>query len=348
MPIRNLACVLLCAISWELAQGQQPAPTPSIVYAVRNPDSIKDYKTNARVVREMVNRLVIAVTGESDVAKAWRSLVSPSDRVGIKISAAGGDLFTTHHDIVNAIVDGLAAAGHPRSSIVVWDRSLGGIKEAGYRPGVDGYQVKAIAPYDGYDAKATQTAPLVGKLIWGDFEFIRDPAKMPLFGDTDPTSNVSHFSKIISNDVDKVINVPVMSVSETNGIAGCIYNMTIPNIDNWRRFAQGSRFGSGSLAVIYANPLIANKVVFNLMDGLVAQYAGGPQPQPNYAIHHGTLYASKDPVALDAIAVKRLEEWRKRSNLRPVGPVAAYIEFAGQLGLGNAVSNRIEVKNIGR
>jgi uncharacterized protein (DUF362 family) len=348
MLIRNVALVLVCAISSGLAQDQQPAPTPSIVYAVRNPDSINQYKTNPHIVREMVNRLVMAVTGESDVAKAWGSLVSPSERVGIKISAAGGELFTTHHDIVNAIVDGLAAAGHPRSSIVVWDRSLGGIKEAGYRPSVDGYQVKAIAPHDGYDAKAMQSAPLVGKLIWGDFEYAGDTGKMPLFADTDATSNVSHFSKIISSDVDKVINVPVMSVSETNGIAGCIYNMTIPNIDNWRRFAQGSRFGAGSLAEIYANPLIAKKVVFNLMDGLMAQYAGGPQPQPNYALPHGTLYASKDPVALDAVALKRLEEWRKRGILRPVGPMAAYIDVANQLGLGNSAANRIEVKNIGR
>ena len=348
MLIRNVALVLFCAISCCLAQGQQPAPTPSIVYSVHNADSIKQYKTNPHIVREMVNRLVMAVTGQSDVSKAWGSLVSHGDRIGIKISAAGGDLFTTHHDIVNAIVDGLAAAGHPRSSIIVWDRSLGGIREAGYRPGVDGYQVKAITPHDGYDAKATQSAPLVGKLVWGDLEFVGDTGKMPLFADPDATSNVSHFSKIISNEVDKVINVPVMSVSETNGIAGCIYNMTIPNIDNWRRFAQGSRFGAGSLAEIYANPLIARKVVFNLMDGLIAQYAGGPQPQPNYAVHHGTLYASKDPVALDAIALKRLEEWRKRGNLRPVGPVAAYIDFAGQLGLGNSATNRIEVRNIGR
>src|SRR5436190_4841436 len=348
MLIRNVALIWLCAISSRMVQGQQPAATPSIVYAVRNPDSIKQYQTNPHIVREMVNRLVMAVTGQSDVARAWGSLVSPGERVGIKISAAGGELFTTHHDIVNAIVDGLAAAGHPRSSIIVWDRSLGGIKEAGYRPAVDGYQVKAIAPHDGYDAKAMQSAPLVGKLVWGDFEYVGDTGKMPLFADTEATSNVSHFSKIISSEVDKVINVPVMSVSETNGIAGCIYNMTIPNIDNWRRFAQGSRFGAGSLAEIYANPLIAKKVVLNLMDGLMAQYAGGPQPQPNYAMHHGTLYASKDPVALDAVALKLLEESRKRGSLRPVGPVAAYIDLASELGLGNSATNRIEVKNIGR
>jgi hypothetical protein len=262
--------------------------------------------------------------------------------VGIKICAAGGELFTTHHDIVNAIVDGLAAAGHPRSSIIVWDRSLGGIKEAGYRPTVDGYQLKAIAPRDGYDPKAVLSAPVLGKLVWGDLEYL-DAGKMPLFSDSENTSNVSHFSKIVSTEVNKIINVPVMSISETNGIAGCIYNMTIPNIDNWRRFAQGSRFGAESLAEIYSNPLIAKKVVFNLMDGLIAQYAGGPQPQPNYAIHRATLYASKDPVAL-----KYFEQWRARASLPAISPMAAYVDYASQIGLGNAAPNRIEVKNIGR
>ena len=69
MLIRNVALVLFCAISSGLAQGQQPAPTPSVVYALRNPDSIKQYKTNPHIVREMVNRLVMAVTGQPDVAK---------------------------------------------------------------------------------------------------------------------------------------------------------------------------------------------------------------------------------------------------------------------------------------
>src|SRR5437667_10146111 len=158
MLIRNVVLVLFCAISSGLAQGQQPAPTPSVVYAMRNPDSIKQYKTNPHIVREMVNRLVMVVTGQPDVAKAWGSLVSPGERVGIKISAAGGELFTTHHDIVNEIVDGLAAAGHPRSSIIVWDRFLGGIKEDGYRLAVEGYQLKAIVPHDRCRARAKQSA----------------------------------------------------------------------------------------------------------------------------------------------------------------------------------------------
>src|SRR5256885_9310336 len=223
MLMRNVALVFFCAISAVEGQAQQPASTPSVVYAVHNADAIKDYEVNARVVREMVNRLVLAVTGQPDVGRAWASLVSPMDRVGIKICAAGGELFTTHHAIVNAIVDGLAAAGHPRSSIIVWDRSLGGIKGAGYRLGSDGYQLKAITPHEGYDAKAVVSAPLLGKLVWGDFEYGGDIAKMPILSDTEHTSNLSHFSSIISTEVTKVINVPVMSVSESNAIAGCIY-----------------------------------------------------------------------------------------------------------------------------
>ena len=171
--LRNVALILFCAIISGLAQTPQPAPTPSVVYSVHDPGSIKDYKTNPRIVREMVNRLVLAATGQSDVGKAWASLVSPNDKVGIKICAAGGELFTTHHDIVNAIVDGLAAAGHPRGSIIVWDRSLGGIKDAAYRPTVDGYQLKAIAPRDGYDPKAVLSAPLIGQLDLGRSRIFR-------------------------------------------------------------------------------------------------------------------------------------------------------------------------------
>ena len=348
VSMRNVAFVLFCATASGFAQGPQPAPTPSIIYAIHDSNAIKDYKTNPPVVHAMVNRLVLAATGQPDVAKAWASLVSPNDRIGIKISAAGGELFTTHHDVVNAIVDGLVAAGHPRSSIIVWDRSLGGIKDAGYRPGNDGYQLRAIAPRDGYDPKAVLSAPLIGKLVWGDFDYRADKVKMPILSDTENTSNISHFSRIVSTEVTKIINVPVMSSSEMNGIAGCLYNVTIPNIDNWRRFSQGSRFGAESLAEIYSNPLIAKKVVFNLMDGLVAQYAGGPQSQPNYALHHATLYASKDPVALDAIALKRLEQWRVRASLPAIARMANYIGFASALGLGNAAANRIEIKNIGR
>ena len=296
----------------------------------------------------MVNRLVLAVTAQPDLARAWGSLVSPNDKIGIKISAAGGELFTTHRDVVNAIVDGLVAAGHPRRSIIVWDRSLGGIKDAGYSPGAEGYQMKSIAPRDGYDPNAIFTAPLTGKLIWGDLEFRTDRGTVPLLSDNEQMSDQSHFSRIVSREVTKIINVPVMSDSSMSGLAGCLYNATIPNIDNWRRFTQANGWGGSAIVDLYNNPLIGKKVVLNVMDGLAAQYAGGPQSQPNYAVHHATLLASKDPVAIDAIALQRIDEWRKKVKLPPIGRLANHVQIAGEVGLGNADPARIEIRNVDR
>ena len=326
----------------------RPTATPSLVFVAHDPDAIAQFKVNARVVHGMVDRLVTAVTGQPDVAHAWASLVSPNDTVGIKISAAGGELFTTHHEVVNAIVDGLVAAGQNRSKIIVWDRSLEGVKQAGYDRASDGYQLRSIPPRDGYDPKAIFTAPVLGKLIWGDFEYRADPGKTVPLPDNENTSNISHFSKIIANEVTKIINVPVMSNTEANGIAGCLYNVTIPNVDNWRRFNQGLGFGAAAIAELYADETVGKKVVFNLMDGLVAQYAGGPESQPNYSVHYATLYAGKDPVAIDSVALKKLEQWRTRSSLPAVGQMAAYVKAASQIGLGNTAPERIEMRNVGR
>jgi len=336
-----LASFLFCALATAHAQT---IPTQSIVYSARDPAAIKDYHSNPAVIRGMVNRLVLAATGQPDLARAWGSLVAPNDKIGIKISAAGGELFTTHRDIVNAIVDGLVAAGHARNSIVVWDRSLGGIKEAGYRPDTEGYQMKSIAPHDGYDPKAVFTAPISGKLIWGDLEFRSDRGMIPLMSDQDALSDDSHFARILSGEVTKIINVPVMSDSATCGIAGCLYNMTIPNIDNWRRFAS-SRWGNTAIAEIYQMPIVRQKVVLNIMDGLVAQYAGAPRPEPNFAVHHATILASKDPVAIDALTVRQLEEWRAKARFAPIAPLAQHVQAAGQLRIGNA--EVIELRNVG-
>ena len=197
--------------------GPTPTATPSIVYAIRNPAAIEQYRVNGPVVRAMVDRLVLAATGQPDVAKAWASLVSPADKVGIKISATGGALFTTHREVVNAIVDGLAAAGVPRGSVIVWDRQLGAIEEAGYRPRSEGYELLPIVGRDGFDPKATFSAPLMGKLIWGDLQYLPHEGENPLASDTQNTSDTSHFARILSSRVTKIINVPVMSDNASAG-----------------------------------------------------------------------------------------------------------------------------------
>lgn len=331
------------------AAAPPATPTPPVratVYSIHDPAAVDHFRANAPVVRAMVDRLITAVTAQPDVVKAWSSIATPDDVVGIKVSAVGGELFTTHQAVVNAIVDGLAAAGVPRAHIVVWDRDLSALERAGYRPRAAAYQVTGIDAGEGYDPKAEVTAPLLGKLVWGDLGFIPHRGANPIAADSFNTSDVSHVAKIVSTQVTKIINVPVLSQSETTGIAGCLYNMTLPNIDNWRRFTQYESIGASAMAELYSNPRLSGKVVLHLMDGLVGLYAGGPEGQPHYAKDAATLFASRDPVALDSVALQQLEQWRANSYLPPIGERATHVRAAGQMQLGVADRARIDVKQL--
>jgi len=302
--------------------------------------AITDFKENPQAVRRMVDEVVMATTNSGDIASAWRSLVKPGDKIGIKISAAGGKYFSTHKSVVEAIVEGLESAGISRKDVIVWDRT--GLADAGYvnRPG--GYQVRSIEPVQGYDPEAVITSMVAGKLIWGDLDFRkRDPKKNPLEPlDRDQISSDSHLCKILSHDVTKIINVPVFSSSETAGVAGALYNVTVPNVDNWRRFSENDSF----ICDLYSDPGIGPKVVINIMDGLLAQYAGGPDFEPNFAMKHNTIYASKDPVAIDAIALGQIEQWRAQAKLPSIAHYAAYLLTAANMGFGAVLPERIELR----
>ena len=321
-----------------------PAPVGEVV-AVRDPGMIANYQTDNAKVREAVNRLVMEVTKQPSVAAAWSSLVRPTDRVGLKISAAGQQFFATHHAIVNAVVGGLAQAGISADRIIVWDRSEDDLKEAGYRER-GGYRVRWSYPGRAYAPKKVYVSSVLGQLIWGDLDFTRrystfeiDPEKKP----RDNLSSNSHFANVLANDVDKVINLPVLSAHASCGLAGALYNMTIPNIDNWRRFTTGFAQSDPAIPEIYSDPVILDKVVLTIMDGLVAQFAGGPEFQPNYAVHHATIYASLDPVAIDTVALKEIDKWRVRARMRPNETDATYLLTAREYGLGNAGDGKVRI-----
>ena len=62
--------------------------------------------------------------------------------------------------------------------------------------------------------------------------------------------------------------------SYLTGINGGIVNMTLSNIDNWRRFAKAAAEGGSYIAEVYADPLIRDKVVLTFLDALILQYRG--------------------------------------------------------------------------
>lgn len=324
--------------------GAPPPPPPptSAIYVSQEATALNHLEENTAITRRMVDRVVRAATGQTDSVKAWRSLVAPTDRVGIKIAAAGGRYFASHHGIVEAILDGLEQAGIPRSRVIVWDREADDLKLAGYLSERGGYQVVSIPPTHGFDRSAQFSAPVLGKLIWGDLLFAEKQGKLGKRPEqADQLSSSSYLANVLSKQVNKVINVPVLSDEAGCGVAGAIYNMTVPNLDNWRRFTQTESDGASGLLDIYADERVGGKVVLTIMDALMAQYASGPRFNPNYAFPYNTIYASKDALALDANALRLIEGWRKDSKLPPIGSHAEWLQLGEQMGLGHFAENKI-------
>lgn len=335
---------LVLALTLVLS-GNVRAQEKSVVYFAHEERAIGQFVENETVTRGMVDQLVTALTRQPDAARAWRSLVTPADRVGIKVSAAGGRYFSSHRGVVDAIVDGLESAGVPRAKIVIWDRDSAQLREAGFTAQRGGPDVRAVDPPRGYDREATFTAPALGKLIWGDLLFVEKAGKSAKRKrEEDQLSSTSHLARILTRDITKIINVPVLSDEAGIGVAGAFYNATIPNADNWRRLVHA---GSGdSVAELYADPRIGPRVVLTLMDGLLAQYAGGPAFQPGYAFHHATLYASRDPVALDAHAARLIDGWRAEAKLPPIAKRTEWLQTATAMGLGQCEEGRIELRPV--
>ena len=344
-----LAAISISGPVLAAAQSATAAPPPkSVVWFARDDEAIDKLDENPAVTRRMVDALVLGVTGQPDTAKAWRSLVSPKDRVGIKVSASGGRNFATHFGVVDAVLDGLERAGIPRKQIILWDRDAAGLRAAGFTSKRLGCDVRAIDPPRGWDRDATFSAPVLGKLIWGDLLFVEKQkhALGQKLTEADQLSSTSHFATIVSRDVTKIINLAVLSDEAGCGVAGALYNVTVPNVDNWRRFVQASGVASDSIPAIYAGERIRAKVVLHIVDGLAAQFAAGPGGDPNYAFAHATIYAGRDPVALDATSLRLMEGWRKEAKLPPIGARGEWLKAAEAAGLGVFAEDRIELRQI--
>ena len=339
----NAAVVWGEATNSDISVGTGGSISKSRVVLVRDPSAVTGFTADASKVRAMVTAGMKMLTGHADDAAAWRMFASSNDVVGIKINTQGASLQATRPAVVDAIVDGLRSAGVDPTNIVVWDRDATKMRAAGYGPGVQdsGVRVVSVIPDTGlprsergWDPETFYESKLVGKLIWGDL----------LFGKEDTAlSTRSHLPKLLTQTVTKLINVPVLQDNDACGLAGCLYNITVNAVDNNRRFEMFGQKGDPSIPAICATPVIRRKLVLNICDALIGGYAGGPNFKPQFSWPYGGLYFSRDPVAIDATCLKLLETKRSEAKVTAIGPLASHIATAGEVGLGQAKPDRIDL-----
>ncbi|MBM3856757.1 MAG: DUF362 domain-containing protein [Verrucomicrobia bacterium] len=295
-------------------------------------------KIDSTLVREMLDRLICAVTRQPDTKRGWQSLLKvgkEGDRVGIKVATEPGVSGGTHPQLVQALVAQLVEAGVERNHIFIADRRRQDLEKAGFikHPG---WQLRWMEYGNGYDPQKVFTHPLVGQLVYGDFAFKEKPGS---FQESllrqEQYSNESHYASFVTQQVDKIINVPSLCDSWYAGVNGALINMSLGVVDNWRRFVRAPYFASPYASDIFQSEPIHSKVIMNIMDGLMLQYAGGPQSNPSHVVPYGMLLASRDPVALDATALTLINRQRQLVNLPRIQGLADHIQAAEAAGLGN-------------
>ncbi len=310
----------------------EPPPPPvaqptgrSLVAIAQDPRAMQGYDENPAVTRRMVDALVRTATGCSDTRTAWRELAGDDTRVGIKVCASGGPYFSTRRGVVAAVVAGLRDAGV--RDVIVWDKSAAALREAGFTSQRLGCEVRGIEPPRGWDREASFQAPVLGKLIWGDLLFA-DKIGFRGIGQSEESllSSKSHLATVLSRDVPRFINIAALSDEPGCGVAGTLFSAVIGNLDNWRRFTTFGEGGASAIADCYADPRLGGKCVLHILDALAFTYAGGTGGNPQNSTIHNSLYASRDPVALDTLGLELLEKARKLAGFDAIGTKAAWLK----------------------
>lgn len=145
------------------------------------------------------------------------------------------------------------------------------------------------------------------------------------------------------DDVTAIINVPAIMDDNIIGLRGALANLTLPTLKRPARLYvnQGDPF----IPDIYALAEIRNKVRLHIAIGLRILYYGGPEVDQTYVYEHSTLLFSRDPVALDQVALQLINRARHSMPL-PKGVATdlkcPYLETAQAIGLGHNDLNQIQ------
>jgi hypothetical protein len=286
------------------------------------------------------NRGLFTLTRTANVSDAWRSLVHTNDTVGIKVFSQPGPLSGTRPAVVAAIVRGLLAAGLPPEKIIIWDKHADDLRAAGFfRLGARlGVRV-AGAVEAGYEATNfyLPDSPVIGSLVWGDSEFGKKG---------DGIGKKSYVSKLVSRELTKIISVVPLLNENDAGLCGHFFSLTLGSVDNTRRFEGDADRLAIALPEIYALPSVGDRVVLNVTDALLGQYQGGPASFLQFASVLDQIWLSRDPVALDTLALKELARQRRLYNVPP--PKLNYQLYTNasllQLGLNDPA--RIEIEKV--
>ncbi len=335
------------AVTIPRNSSSMPGKYPGKVVKTDHANCIADGKPYEPAAYEMVKTCMLNLTGETDLTKAWLQFVTPDDMIGIKVNPIGGRLLSTSHAITRSVVKQLVDAGIPKNRLIIWDRRQEGLEDADFNEtNYPGITFMSTECYDDNKSYINSEGRFYSEdwidkshYFFADVEGEYDEYTLPYMVNG---GKYSYFSKICTEKVTKIINVPVLKNAGTS-ITVCMKNLAFGSLTNTGRLHKDLWHETSAYACAF--PPLRDKVVLNIVDGILGCFEGGPSANPQYICQYKTVLAGSDPVAVDRICydivmAKRMEEAvqseEKKADRR-------FMELAGELQLGVADKDRIEL-----
>ena len=330
--------------------GAMPGKYPGKVVMVKNPAAVVNDEPVEAVAYVMLSKAMLELTGEKSLKKAWRTFVSPGEKIGLKVNPVAGKILSTSHAVVKSVVKQLTESGIKKDDIIIWDRRDMELKDVGFTaenyPGIKitGTECKDESGsfYDG-DGKLYGERNIDREwFYWADVEAEYDAETLPYMINT---GKYSYFTKIVTQEVDKIINIPILK-NAGGSVTNAMKNLAFGVISNTGRLH--AQLWNDTCAEVCAFAPVRDKVVLNITDGLRGCYNGGPGANPQFICNYNVLLAASDPVATDRIAYDIIAEKRIAEGvMKAANPaVLTFLKMADNLGLGVWDKEKIELLTI--
>lgn len=276
----------------------------------------------AEPARAMLERALTSLLGGTNLRTALGRVVSPSERVAIKINGIAGQNGATmafNFEFLAPLVEGLIDLGVAPDKITVFEQFPKFL--AGCRVNVGANQLPQGVRAE-YHGNRDVAMPAVRVFNRVETKFVRQVT-----------------------DASAVINLTMIKDHSLCGFTGALKNMTHGQIINPQD--HHAHLCNPQIPLLYNHPVLRSRVRLHIADAMKIIYDQGPlDTNPQRRLPFGALFASTDAVALDRIGWQMIEGARKENGLPRLDQVKRnpdYILTAGELGLGVANLNHIHL-----
>lgn len=283
---------------------------------------------NQSIIQEMIDKGITEFTGKNTLSDAWSQFFTSEEIVSLKVNTLGQDNllgtdFMQHFNgITTSIINGLKEINLPEQNMFIWERSDEELVNGGYtiqreegKLRIMGTRPQRRGSNEGFNPESYP----VGNLTTRVHSFITDLST-------------------------SYINIPVMKTHGIAGMTGSLKNH-YGSIDNPREFHPNNATNPG-IPEINAIPVIRDKQKLIIADALLGVFDGGPRWNREKLWVNNEIIIGTDPVAVDTIMMRKLDEKREMEGYEPIEPNAIHLPLSEEIGLGNHNFDNIDVNEI--